>query len=233
MAIVILGFGISSITGSIGGTTFRRGSSGTVLSQKARPVDKKSSSQMTHRNFFFYLSSYWKTQVSDENKALWYDFAHTCQFFNSSGKPYFLNGFQMFKKVNNYRNLLGSSITDSPPDHSGFADGFTIDTSEITISESSQEIELSSDSFPGIDDTGPSRFVIIFISYPYSFSSTVVKNRYIFLFSAQAFTLNYTPPDFPIPFPCREGQYISIKVISTDAYNRFTNPVYSQIQIGS
>ena len=105
---------ISEIVGSIGGFTFQRNRSGTII--RSRPSTYKSSTikQTAAQQLFIHYLQLWQG-LSQANKDLWDAFAIAHTKDNSFGQTKTLTGLNWFQSINYYRELLRLSVLSSPP----------------------------------------------------------------------------------------------------------------------
>lgn len=107
---------VQNITGSIGGLTFQKNSSGYIV--RLRPIQKKglSENQQATINKSFNLNvEYHKLTVF--NKELWNDYALLYEKTNKFGQIKKNSGFNWFVSINSIRILAGNTIAITPPAH--------------------------------------------------------------------------------------------------------------------
>jgi len=107
---------LGELAGSIGGLTFQRNRSGTIV--RTRPTVSKSSTskqQAAHQTQQHLLYLY--QGLSNEQKAEWDSYAMAWTKENKYGQTKTLTGQNWFTSVNYFRELLSSSILNLPPAH--------------------------------------------------------------------------------------------------------------------
>lgn len=106
MARVLLGSIITSIAGSIGGTTFRRSANGLVMQNKQQ-VQKRSARSRNSR--IAQIASIIKLWNSFDNATItaWNNTALLYEFKNKFGQPVYYTGRQLFVKCNTTSMLFG------------------------------------------------------------------------------------------------------------------------------
>ena len=106
MASILLGSIITSIAGSIGGTTFRRSANGLVMQNKQQ-VQKRSARSKNSR--ITQIASIVKLWNSFDNATVtaWNNTALLYEFKNKFGQPVYYTGRQLFVKCNTTSMLFG------------------------------------------------------------------------------------------------------------------------------
>ena len=106
MARILLGSIITSIAGSIGGTTFRRSANGLVMQNKQQ-VQKRSARSKNSR--ITQIASIVKLWNSFDNATVtaWNNTALLYEFKNKFGQPVYYTGRQLFVKCNTTSMLFG------------------------------------------------------------------------------------------------------------------------------
>ena len=106
MARILLGGIITSIAGSIGGTTFRRSANGLVMQNKQQ-VQKRSARSSNSR--IAQIASIIKLWNSFDNATVtaWNNAALLYEFKNKFGQPVYYTGRQLFVKCNTTSMLFG------------------------------------------------------------------------------------------------------------------------------
>lgn len=226
MALFTTGFGISNISGSVGGASFSKCLSGNIIMQKPSQVNKRSIKQNNHRAIFYRISNYWRSSLSVNDKILWNTFASTMLFKNRVGVDVHLSGFQIFCKAQYYHILVGHSFPQPCPSNTGFADNFTIDGDNILLDVAQQELSWTTASFVGVDTTDYDNHLIISISRHYAYSSTLKPKKCRFITTTSPGLGGYYPAKFDLVGYYPIDKYITVKVILLSSDGRFTNPVY-------
>lgn len=116
MARVIYGPLVSSVKGSVGGTTFQSNASGEII-RKRPQVHKASTTKQTQAHARLQtLLSQWQTLTQAQRDA-WYIYARTWPKVNKFGQSKNLTALNWFTSLNWWRTYLGSSIFTLPPVH--------------------------------------------------------------------------------------------------------------------
>lgn len=146
MARVTYGALITELTGSIGGITFQRNSSGNIARLKPNMPVNSSVNQQVQQNYLSQLISAW-SNLSAANKTSWEVFAAAHDHINEFGETKVLNGFQWFLSCN-LNLLLTSQATISA------APGWTAITSLANFALVTDAANFDLDWTPSIDITG-------------------------------------------------------------------------------
>lgn len=121
MAKILLGGGVSGLSGSIGGTTFSRNSNGAYARNKVTPVDSKTPEQLAARSIFTAISTSYR-DLTPAQRAGWKDGAPNFPYVDVFGQSKTYTGNQLFMKLN--MNLVGveaSTISNLPTPEPLFA----------------------------------------------------------------------------------------------------------------
>lgn len=99
MARVKLGSGITSINGSIGGTTYQNSASGTIAKNKGRRTNKSSYQSDKNKSVLSYIQQYW-SNMNAADRQQWQDYAVFKPVSQKNNAGRFLNGQQIFALYN-------------------------------------------------------------------------------------------------------------------------------------
>ena len=129
MATVTYGGGVSELKGSVGGVTFQRNKSGTIVKRKTYYPNNPGSVQSTNQNYLAKIVSSWQG-LSSARRAQWDVIAAAHDHTTPWGDTKTLSGFQFF--MSNNLNLLatGQAIYVDQPTWLAPAapDQFTLET---------------------------------------------------------------------------------------------------------
>lgn len=114
MARVTYGAFITELTGSIGGITFQRNSSGTIARAKPNMIVNPSANQSVQQNFLARLVAAWPS-LSGANKTSWSNFAAAHDHVNEWNEIKVLNGFQWFLSCNLNLLVCGLATINTAP----------------------------------------------------------------------------------------------------------------------
>jgi hypothetical protein len=111
MAKVELGALLSNISGSIGGTTFRRTRTGFSAGRKSNGYSKNISLKNTSLGYLREVRNMWNL-LEYEDKKRWNDKAAAITFPNKFGKEIYLTGRLLFIKANSPLAIIKKTYTD-------------------------------------------------------------------------------------------------------------------------
>ena len=116
MARIKLGTTIAGISGTIGGVTFSRNKSGPYAKGWARGPHTVTQLQSQTRTAFSAISQGWSTLTAGQ-RVDWDDWAAlpAQEQYDVFGDPYYLSGFQWFRKWNLWRASVGDDVRDDAP----------------------------------------------------------------------------------------------------------------------
>ncbi len=109
-------------SGSVGGLTFARNSSGLYTRARAIPTNPNSTDQQAARNNFGSLATAWRDVVSAAERDAWTEYAANSPVTNRLGDPLTLSGQQMYIRCNSVRLRGSLSRVDPGPVVFGLAD---------------------------------------------------------------------------------------------------------------
>jgi len=146
MARVSYGALITELTGSIGGITFQKNSSGSIARLKPNMPVNSTASQQSQQIYLSGLISAW-SNLSAANKITWEAFATAHDHINEFGETKTLNGFQWFLSCNLNLLITGQATISAAPAWTAIAS-----LANFTLVTDAANFDL--DWTPSIDITG-------------------------------------------------------------------------------
>ncbi len=170
MARVLFGAGVTSMKGSIGGSTFQTNTSGNIV--RSRPATKKrqTANQSNSIARFAALSSAW-SDLSLANKILYNDFAAANQKTNKFGQLKTLTGFAMFQSINSWLLFFNLPLLTVPP-------AFSIPAPVIDYTVSLNANDLTINSFNRT--LASNELLLVFTTFPTSRNTLSNNNQMLF-----------------------------------------------------
>lgn len=89
----------AEVAGTIGGVTYARGYTGKTCRTWRAPTNKRTVGQIFARQTLSYFAHLWFSELTVGERALWDAYALTCEFTDSLGDSYHLNGFNTFIRI--------------------------------------------------------------------------------------------------------------------------------------
>jgi len=120
MAIITYGPLGVEVAGTVGGVTFARGYTAKTCRAWRAPTNKRTPKQIFARQTLSYFAHLWFSELTTGERDLWDAYALTCEFTNSLGDPYHLNGFNTFIRILSTINAYGMIWPHTAPTASGF-----------------------------------------------------------------------------------------------------------------
>jgi len=117
-AVVQFGTIVTGMKGSVGGNTFSRGGSASVMKRKPRSPDPIDVMQLPVKNAMARFAPSWRL-LSSTVRANWANYALTVTLVNSLGQSYKLTGFQMFIRNQQFYAQRAAFVTAAPPTSTG------------------------------------------------------------------------------------------------------------------
>lgn len=114
MARIVYGGIITELTGSIGGFTFQRNRSGTIVRLRPTGQKKVSDIQTEKQALHTTILANWQG-LSLANKTLWNDFASLHTKTNSFGQTKTLSGLNWYESINQNLTAISEANIDTPP----------------------------------------------------------------------------------------------------------------------
>lgn len=149
MARVTLGGGISSINGSIGGTTYQNGASGTIAKNKGVKTKSTSSQAQFSKQVTSVVSQAWGN-LSVSSRAQWDAYAIYKPVPQNNNTGRFLTGQQIFNLYNSARYIFDGGIVPTPT----FTTNPALDTVITIVSDGSALFLRSSTAYDEADRIG-------------------------------------------------------------------------------
>lgn len=165
MAIVQYGAIVTEIKGSIGGWTFQKNPSGSIIRLRPRQKRVPTEKQSAQRNKFIRYLCGWQRLIQVE-KNLWNDYASLFTKVNPFGRSKTLTGQNWYQSINSNRNLVGLTTLSSPPIHE-----LPCDVQDFTINMDYNTFSITFD--PPFDPADAS--LIIRTTYPITISSRSIE----------------------------------------------------------
>lgn len=220
MALVILGGGISSASGSIGGTTFSRNRFGAYIRNRTIPVNPGSPQQATVRNNFTTLVNAWTSVLTDAERAAWGVYAANVPVLNRLGQSVNLTGQNMYIRSNSPRLQAGLAIVDIAPNIFDLGD-MTAPT--ISMTEPDIGSIAFDDTDDWVDEDGSS--MLLYMSRPQNPSINFFRGPYRFFhqIDGDGTTPPTTPESATAPFPTIAGNQLFSQVRVTRVDGRLTS----------
>lgn len=137
MAVIKLGSIVTDIAGSIGGTTFRRTSTGHAVYNKQGRQVKSAFAKASRKNELGNIFADWYN-LSEEERAQWEKNASVYPLKDKFGNTKYLTGRQLYTKLN--AQLLPSGTTSNPIDFDVYVELAPTNINRFKISESELSI---------------------------------------------------------------------------------------------
>lgn len=115
MAIVTLGGGVASASGSIGGTTFSRNRGGPYMRNRSIPTNPNTVQQAAVRAAVSQLTSLWNNTLTDTQREAWDTYAENVPLPNRLGEPRNVGGLAMYVRSNVPRLQAALTRVDAAP----------------------------------------------------------------------------------------------------------------------
>jgi hypothetical protein len=225
MARIKYGSLITDISGSIGGTTFQRSGSGSIIRNKPIPIRSKTASQMKIRSYMMEAHNKWLT-LTDERRLQWNRFPAFSGIKNKNDKNTYMSGHALFIKYMICRRVVNHTM----------ADWLTYTNTipwyyPIGLETSAGEIRLIME--PAAVGTPEDCFLFLSISHPKPPSQKYNANSVIFVnlndcddweelwFSEECIAaLGYVPD---------AGSYIHVKWYMTSSYSPLFSNIFTSV----
>ncbi len=158
MARIKFGFGISSISGKVGGSVFAGTNAGFILKNKSRVRKEASSAVSVIRTQMAALQNAWAS-ITESERAVWNSFTSFSPTQIRRSAEQFINGQQLFIKYNSYRLQYGLAVLTSPAFSScGFTDvSFSLRVTGGVLFLDSSRAAVPAEEFFIVSITGPVR----------------------------------------------------------------------------
>lgn len=216
MALVMYGAGVLQMSGSIGGTTFARNSSGNYARAKTVGVNPKSTSQSLVRLIMAYLVEHWNEQLTDAQRAEWATYAAAITMQNRLGQDIKNTGFNHFIRGNSLRLLISEALVEDgpavltlPPPDPTFAVTASVATQKISVTlDETMDWSILADNFMVLFQGRPQVKTRNFFAGPYRYTDNIEGNP-----------VPLVPPiDIDPVFPLVLGQriWVSARIVGID-----------------
>lgn len=142
---VQLGPIVTQAAGSVSGTTFQRGASGTQVRSRPIPRTRRTSFTNSERQLMQYLTRQWRS-VSAANQAAWQVSADAITWTNRFGESIRGLGYWLWLRCSFHRQLASLSVVESAPTVAavgaitGLASAVTVASNSFTLSWSSGNV---------------------------------------------------------------------------------------------
>jgi hypothetical protein len=222
MAIVKLGGGVASASGSLGGTTFSRNRGGPYIRTRAVPINPNTAFQAAVRQFMADLTAKWLAVLTAAQRAAWDTYALNVELPGPLGDPRNVGGIAMYVRSNLPRLQAGMPRVDDAPTIFNLGD-YTA-PGPLAASEATQQISVS---FDNTDDWAneDEAALLCYASRALNPSINSVKHSTRFYNGIDGDPV--TPPTSPVtegaPFPFTEGQRIAFMCRVTRADGRLSS----------
>jgi len=216
MALVKFGAGVVQMSGSIGGTTFARNSSGNYARARTTPVNPQSTRQEKIRAVIAYLTDRWLETVTALQRAAWGDYALAVAMKNRLGESIHLSGFNHYIRSNAALLYGDYAVVDAAPVILALPDQDP--TLAFTASEATQDLSIVfDDAAAWAAEVGGYMFVRM--SRPQNPTRNFFAGPYLFADALEGAVVPLTSPhDVAAPTPIVEGHrlWIACRIVRAD-----------------
>lgn len=115
MAKVRFGGGVAEMRRSLEGNTFSRNKGGAYVRQRVRPTNPNTPAQIEKREIMSSLAKKWATELSQDERQTWIDFATLNPRIDVLGETIELSGIQMFISLNERLLIANQTGLDEAP----------------------------------------------------------------------------------------------------------------------
>lgn len=222
MANIMLGPGVTDIRGKVAGSVFSRNKAGNYVRSNKKPVNPRSTRQSLRRANMAWLTKYWSSELTEQQRADWRAYAAGTGWTNKLGQAIEINGLAAFLRLNALEMLYKAAPHAAAPLAMGHAGGVTFtfaaesDTTKIQFDEPGGAWDKDTDDhhlyiFQGLP-TEPGR-----ISIPKGFR--LMADVYGDLAAPLVF-----PLEVASAYTMTEGQRITMRAMFTDENFRVSGP---------
>jgi len=106
---------VSNLSGSVGGQTFATGPGGLMVRTRSSPTQPRTPAQLAARQQLSALSKAWATELTDDQRTAWTDFAAGNPIPGAFGEPMVLTGIAMYNRLNRQLTTANFTRIDDPP----------------------------------------------------------------------------------------------------------------------
>ena len=227
MGLVKYGPLATEVSGSVGGVTFARVHNAKACRTWRQPVNKRRPTQLVQRYIFSRSSGRWFDTLDSTQRSDWDDYAATCEFTNSLGDPYELNGFNMYVRNNTIVVVQDYSDFTDAPTAEGFPPTITL---TFDLTHATGELRLVTCD-PAPSDPGQ----LLFECHTIRKQSRLFPVRQLYTRFNWNFASSYpiTICTYPNPLPGVAGQYHALVIWHYwDEFNRISKPL-TQLELSS
>lgn len=225
-ALVLLGGGVTDIRGSIGGNTFARSAAGNYVRSRIKPVNPRSPDQNTRRANMAYLTKYWSSGLTEQQRTDWRGYATATSWTNKLGQSITINGLAAFVRLNVLHMLIPSVVVADAPEASGHGGGVT-----FTFSAESDTTKIQLDEPGGAfdkDENGHEGWLFMGIPAEVGKLSIPKGFKYIGRFWGSLGAPLSFPLEFDAAYTMTSGQRITCRVMYNDPQHRVSGPFWNQ-----
>lgn len=215
-------FILSSISGSVNGTTFSRNASGAYMRNKTMPVNPNTEIQVQTRAGFTNAATSWR-DMTDGERSAWKTYAQNSPQQNSVGDTIHLSGFAQYMRLNGLRTFLDLAVQNTAPLQYGSANAIT--TLVGVLDETGNDFTVSSIGGGSFNADATYAF---WISNPIGAGQTFYKGPWNYLGKAPGTTVGAF--NAVTPMTLTNGQQYMIKARLIDEFDRLS-PIYQTSKI--
>jgi len=106
---------LSTISGSIGGTTYARNRGGAYARNRSLPIQPRSPQQERARSQLAFFSVYWSDTLTQNEREAWNQYASSLSALNRIGDSIIRTGQQAFVQSNTLAQLAGLAVITTAP----------------------------------------------------------------------------------------------------------------------
>lgn len=227
MALIKLGGGVTDIRGSMGGNTFSRSKAGNYLRSNKKPVNPRSSLQVTRRANTAYLMKYWSNSLTEQQRTDWRAYAAGTAWTNKLGETIENSGLSAFVRLNVFQLMIPSGIIEAAPLAMGHAGGVTMtfaaenDTSKLQMDEPGGSFDMDTD------------IQTLYVSMGIPSEAGRLGIPKGFKYIGRIWGSSGAPLVFPYemdaPYTMQAGQLITIRAMFQDENYRISGPFYYSV----
>ncbi len=221
---------ITAASGSIGGMTASHNKGGLYFRGRSIPTNPNTPFQQTTRAILSYLTAYWRTDLTQNERDTWAFVAENVGIIDALGQTRFITALAYFCRSNAPRLQAGLAVIDEPAGDVGIAQ---LSDLSASISEADQEISVvfnntnawakASGGALLISVSRPMNPTINFFKGPYRYAGKI----------AGAATPPTSPAVIALPFAAVEGQRLFYFARATEAGSNLSYPFRGFADCGS
>lgn len=115
MAKVQYSVAVSDMRNKVGGAVYSKNRAGAIVRRKSSPTQPRTSTQMSVRSSFSYLSKRWANDLDPDQRAGWIALAASHPTTDVFGNTVTLTGLQLYQACNRALHTIGQAYIDDPP----------------------------------------------------------------------------------------------------------------------